>query len=110
MVSHVDHLYFVQVNDQHQVFYTLVNGSKSHRVFRVRTYLGSYEEAEIIASKVNTNVKIHNKLLPYADQLHLCGERTEKLKAILQTEYWSHRTDTQQQELVKIINKHNTTF
>lgn len=73
------------------------------------TYLGRHEVA-VVTERVNTNTQVQNDLLTHADQSHMQGDHTERLKALLKLEDWSHMTEEQQRKLASVVTRHNATF
>ncbi len=82
---------------------------------KIGTYLGSYERVQVEEEPENNPNKINqcnikNELVPHSDQLRVAWDRVTKLQSILDSNYWSHLTETQKQSLFTVIQNNNALF
>ncbi len=107
-VSQCSYPCYVTVTDEWQFPCPVTNARNGRTIFKVGTCLGRYEEAEDVTERVNTT--IHNDLLPHADKSEIEGDREGKIRELLTRQDWSHLTENEREDLLKIITKHNEAF
>ncbi len=87
--SHSSYPFLVQVTSEGHIYLPLTNGSKSDKIFKAGTILGSTEEAASIPSpQVHATTQIHNDLLPHNDQVKHRGTRSQKLRELIKLQNW----------------------
>ncbi len=109
-ISHHNYPCCTVVNDEQQIFCPLINNTKAKRIFRVGTYLGTYEPGEVTNTNINTTTEVVNDLIPHADHTDQQGDRAAKSKKLLTTLEWSHLNEEEQDALFTVINKYNEVF
>ncbi len=91
--SHSSYPFLVQVTLDNHIYLPLTNSSKSDKIFKDGTTLGSVEKADLISStQVNATNQIHNDLLLHNDQVEHPGTHIQRLGESIKSRKCQHLT------------------